>query len=64
VTAKHYCWQVFLAVEETPLNRIPAGYMPVSETLLGLDASLKGCSNQVLFSSLALSSYKVSAMQN
>lgn len=39
-TAKHYCRQVFLTVEEMCLNQIPEGYVPVSETLLALDAGL------------------------
>lgn len=32
VIANHYSWEAFLTVEETPLNQILAGYMPVSET--------------------------------
>lgn len=40
VTAKHYCRQVFLTVEEMCLNQIPEGYVPVSETPLVLDAGL------------------------
>lgn len=43
--AKHFWWQVLIAVEETSLHEVPAGYGPGSETLLGLDAGLKGCSN-------------------